>query len=197
MVIPYHRIRIEEEMIKLREELESKENELKDVRDELVAAKLEYGNREKELIKKYEDRIEILDKKLSGKPKEKNVNSNENVGTRHLTYLPAIDLRDMIKNYAECPVGELKNVEDSVYNILKVNARSFLEGRTRKDEMEDIIRGLDAGKSYLYKNMTGGYTSEKKGLAKFVEDKEENLKKLILAKESGNVGFLDKLMLYL
>jgi hypothetical protein len=171
LVMPVYRIRGKEK------KLDGK-NELKSSR-ELATSRLEYQNGKEQL-------------------KEKKTNLNRG-SIEHLTYSDAINLRNLITVYAESPGTNIADIKESISEILKRNLQNYGRARTTREEMDQILAGLDIGKNKLYKtlgNSTYSYfSSDIKNLTKFVESRGDSLKNILLSADEGKVAFWDMVKL--
>ncbi len=159
-----------------------------------------------ELKQKIAELVEELDKKnkeIEGKGGEikklmgKIKSLEEGGDARNLSYVDARNLKTVLEGYVESPHLDLKNIKNVITTVIRKNIQGYSSGRVGKNEMNEILYGLDAGKSRLYKELgDDSYTGYGRGalskLIRFLEGREEILKKTI----EGKASWLDTIKIY-
>ena len=139
--------------------------------------------------------IKPKDKKVEKKYKRRKSDSSNEKNVRELSYVDATNIRDILTGYAEMPTTKIGDIKDAVSEILRKNVLNYGERKTKREEIDQILVGLDIGKSALYKALGGGIHSYESGdiknLAKFVESRGNSLRNILLSADKGKIAGWD------
>ncbi len=160
-------------------------------KSEVPESKQKMTGLEKELNRKNEE-IKKLTKTI--KSLEEEIND-----AKSLLYVDARDLKTLLVNYAtNIELGTDNKVKAVVNTKIRKNIQRYSSGRIGKDEINQLLYGLDAGKSRLYKEMGNDFYTPlgmevASKLIRFLEGREEILKKTI----EGKASWFDRIKIYL
>jgi len=204
----YHNLRRDEELTNLREELKKKSEELDQLKG-LYAQSLQFVDEQRNQLKAYAQQIESIQKEIKTlkstyegkinsletelydlkpkKPQESKPVSSEKKQKSTLYDSDAINIKNILSKYSQSPFCDEKDIIDSIKNITRKRARKYLLSSENREKIEQIILGLEEGKSILYNNIVVA-SDDKKRLAKFVEDEQEILKDAISSLSDGKVS---------